>query len=274
VFHWFEHCSERSALLQLRMKHYSKIESLYITADSDTIITPGLLCREMLCEFLTLDTPIVLASHAPQQSPVPYDVQIATLRELFPYPSIFLNVPGSTVADFARHFHSTAEKPAMRLADKAEWLSLYRDVVTATAKDGRPTLHPMRYAAGVLFSDGSHQVQAMTKLLEYGWSLDAVVKLVPSLEERRERGVSPVVLFLADHCGNLHSLSAPARSHLSEYGYSPALLFHDRSGKLVETTVQSLAPDVPDAISDALPLTVTQSAASTHECAAMSPHTH
>ena len=115
----------------------------------------------------------------------------------------------------------------------------------------------------------------MTKLLEYGWSLDAIVKLVPTLEEKREAGVKPVLIMLSDQFGNLHAPSAPARSHLAEYGYAPALLFHERSGRLVEATPQALALDVPDAIEDVLPGTVTQSTASAHACAGTeSPHTH
>jgi hypothetical protein len=120
----------------------------------------------------------------------------------------------------------------------------------------------LRYAAGVLFSDGSSSVQAMTKLLEYGWSLDPCIKLVPLLEEKRAAGVEPILLIQADQFGNLHSLTAPARSHLGEYGYAPALLFHARDGSLVSTvSVKDLAPDVPDAIEDVLPGTVLESTA-------------
>jgi hypothetical protein len=117
----------------MRMKHYKSIEKLYITADSDSIITPGLLCREMLCEFLSLDTPIILASHTPAAAR-PFDVQVTSLRQLYPYPPIHLNVPGSTVAEFAKHFHSTCEKPAMQLTDRPDWLQLYRQVVATTDK--------------------------------------------------------------------------------------------------------------------------------------------
>ena len=130
----------------MRMKHYKTIEKLYITADSDSIITPGLLCREMLCEFLSLDTPIILASHTPNGAR-PFDVQVTSLRQLYPYPPIHLNVPGSTLTEFAKHFHSTAEKPAMHLADRPEWLQLYRQVVATTEKGqtdnqpGRTTRH-------------------------------------------------------------------------------------------------------------------------------------
>jgi cytidine deaminase len=256
-------CSERSAILQMRMKHYVSIEKLYITADADNIITPGLLCREMLCEFLWIDTPIILASWAPSE-PNGYDVQVATLRELFPFPHIYLNVPGSTVTDFASHFHSQSEKFNLQYASKPAWTSLYEAVKESTKKDGRPSLHPLKYAAGVLFKDGTTRCQAMTKVLEYGWSLDPVIKLVPFLEEKKEQQIQPELILICDHFGNLHSPSAPARSHLTEYSYQPVLIFHNRQGKLVQTDAQSLAPDVPDAIADVLPQTVRQSSASTH----------
>jgi cytidine deaminase len=268
-------CSERSAILQMRMKRYESIEKLYLTADSDNIITPGLLCREMLSEFLHFDTPIIMACYQHTAQPHPFNIQVTKLRELYPYPSIYLNVPGSTVAEFGKHFHSNAEKPSMSLVDKPEWLTLYRQVVAATTRDGRPGLHPLRYAAGVLLSDGTMHTQGMTKLLEYGWSLDPVIKLIPLLEEKKSNGIHPVLILAADHFGNLHSLHAPARSHLSEYGYTPTLLFHNRDGHLVQTSVRSLAPDVPDAIEDTLPHTVVQSTASAHDCAgAHTPHPH
>jgi len=268
-------CSERSAVLQMRMKRYESIEKLYLTADSTDIITPGLLCREMLCEFLTLDTPIVMASYAPSAKPQPFTVQSSSLRELYPHPSIYLNVPGSTVADWATRFYTHAEKPAMSLADKPDWLALYRAVVAATAQDGRPGLHPLRYAAGALFSDGSTEVTPMTKLLEFGWTLDPVVKLVPALESRRAQGVQPTLLLFADHSGTLHAPHAAARAHLGEYGYTPALLFHAREGQLVHAQVKDLAVDVPDAIESVLPSTVTHSVASAHDCAGShTPHDH
>lgn len=259
-------CSERSAILQMRMKAYKTIEKLYITADSDSIITPGLLCREMLCEFLTLDTPIILASVNAQMKNG-FDVQVANLRVLFPYPSIYLNVPGSAVAEYAQKFHSTCDKltsdsPVVKAHPAC--LDLYSSVVAYTAKDLRPSLHPLRYAAGVLFADGSTRLVAMTKLLEYGWSLDAIVKLIPYMEDKRAAGVKPVLVILADQFGNLHSPSAPGRSHLSEGGYEVDLVFHDRHGKLVYTNPRSIAPDVPDAIEDVLPSTVLQSTASQH----------
>lgn len=264
-------CAERTALLQMRLKSYTSISKLYITADSDTIITPGLLCREMLCEFLTPDTPIVLASKNPQWENG-FEVQVATLRQLFPYPSIFLNIPGSTVADFAGKFHSHAEKFSQLFAGKQEWLKLYTEVVAATAHDRRPGLHPIRYAAGVLFSDSSSKVTATTKLLEFGWTLDAVVKLVPYLEDAKAAGKQPELILFADQFGNLHSPSSPARSHLTEYGYTPQLVFHDREGRIVQLKPRDLAPDVPDAIENTLPQTIKSSTASAK--GELSPHAH
>jgi len=261
-------CSERTAILQMRMKRYASVEKLYLTADADSFITPGLLCREFLSEFLAPTTPVIMAVYRGAEGAAgqPFDVQVTNLRELYPHPSIYLHVAGSNVADFAKQFHDKAEKPKDVLQDKPEWIKLYDQVVSTTAKDGRPTLHPLKYAAGILFNDGSVACTAMTKLLEFGWSLDPVVKLVPLLEDKRAAGVHPVLVLQADQFGNLHSLTAPARSHLSEYGYAPALLFHNKEGKLVQAAVRDLAPDVPDAIEDVLPGTVKQSTASLHAC--------
>jgi hypothetical protein len=83
------------------------------------------------------------------------------------------------------------------------------------------------------------------------------------------------LLLLADQFGNLHSPSAPARSHLSEYAHDPLIIFHQRSGALVQARAKQLAPDVPDAIADVLPTTVGQSMASHHNVAgSTTPHDH
>ncbi len=99
-------CAERMAIGALRLKSWSKIVSLYLVSDSPTELVPGLLCREYLCEFISLDTPIVLGSlvhgeldASAAESPIVYTSsgspgfrytsRTVTLRHLYPHPPIF-----------------------------------------------------------------------------------------------------------------------------------------------------------------------------------------
>jgi len=266
-------CSERSALLQLRMKRYQSITKLYIVTDASMIITPGLLCREFMQEFLPPETLIVLAA-ADQQQPNGFDVQVASLAQLYPCPPIYLNVPGSALQQHAVTFNRSNDKFTRRYAESPQWIELYKKVIETTAKDGRASLHPLRFAAGVLWSDGTMRCEAMTKLLEYGWSLDPMVKLIVWMEDQREKGVTPTLLLLADQYGSLHPPSAPARSHLVEGHHPPLLIFHDRHGQLHECHARELAPDVPDAIADTLPNTRLHSSPSPSPSPSSSPTQH
>jgi cytidine deaminase len=59
-------CAERSAITKLRECACDRVLCVYLVSDMATELTPGLLCREFLCEVLELDTPIVMAAAEPQ----------------------------------------------------------------------------------------------------------------------------------------------------------------------------------------------------------------
>lgn len=264
-------CCERTAILQLRMKRYKEICKLYIITDSPTIVTPGLLCREMLLEFFTLDTPIILASvkkaaenenaqitsNANQQQA--FDVQVSSLRQLYPYPSLYLHVSGSHLLSHGATYAHTMESFNVKYASNAQWIGLYKSVIEGTKRDHRTALHPIQYCAGVLFSDGNMHVDHMSKLLEYGWSLDAIVKLIPVLEAkgREQPDVKAELILFVDQFGILHSPFAPARAHLLEGKFSHIqLIFHTgNNGVLHGCTIDQLTPDIPGVIEDVLPVT-------------------
>ena len=54
----------------------------------------------------------------------------------------------------------------------------------ASQRDSRTALHPLRYGAAVLFSDGSTSTAYQKKALEYGCSLDAVTQLAQVIEDK------------------------------------------------------------------------------------------
>lgn len=248
-------CAERTALLQLRMKHYESLRSLYIITDSTEIISPGLLCREFLVEFLPPKAPIVLACEDSQQ-PHGFRIDMTDIETLYPYPSIYNHIPVSQLLQYAQQFsQKTAQSFAQQYQDKQpNYLTLYQEIVALAQIPNRAALHPLNYAAGVIFSDGTTKTTKMTKLLEFGWSLDPIVKLIATMEEKQST-VKPVAILITDQFGILHAPVAPARAHLAEGGHGGHLIFHDRDGKLVETDVKKLTPATPDAIADILTTT-------------------
>jgi cytidine deaminase len=142
--------------------------------------------------------------------------------------------------------------------------------VTGLTDDG---IHPMRIAAGAIFSDGKIVATLQRKALEYGCTSDAVVQLMPFLlgahgtivDQRNistpenehgwpvENGSTgrPVLLMQVDQCGLLHAPAAPARAVLVEHGSgSLCVAVHARdagSGEtaVVCTTAADLAPALP-----------------------------
>lgn len=134
--------------------------------------------------------------------------------------------------------------------------------VSGLTDDG--AIHPIRVAAGAIYSDGRVVATLQRKALEYGCTSDAVVQLMPFLlgaqatlmdnapnsDMENERG-RPVLLMQVDQCGLLHAPAAPARAVLVEHGSgSLCVAVHAEktaSGEtaVVCTTAAKLAPALP-----------------------------
>lgn len=234
-------CAERSALSKLRWHDCDRIVSVHIVTSSSEPITPGLLCREYLAEVAPQTLRVVL--HA-QDSCL-----ITTLGELLPVAPIYAGVRRSNVEGYARRFVEVAEKPtssAGRALLGEDGERLRQEVLAATSDDARDVLHPIRLAAGVLFSDGSIETAAQNKMLEFGSTVDPVQKLAQALELKRAAGVQPKLIVMSDQFGALHAPWARARSYLYEEGFDAAyVVAHDRDGKLQKLTVEELVPECP-----------------------------
>lgn len=109
-------CAERCALLQLRLRgDASHVRAVYITTSAaDTLITPGLLCREMLSEFAPPEARVVLftgdwtprlhpASGLPTAAypPLCGKLSIDQLGRLYPLRPIYHGVPRAHLPGFA-----------------------------------------------------------------------------------------------------------------------------------------------------------------------------
>lgn len=66
--------------------------------------------------------------------------------------------------------------------------------VTALTAQDKDSLHPIQFAAGVLFADGTTATAWQSKALEYGATIGAVSKLLWSIEQAALRNVAPVCL--------------------------------------------------------------------------------
>ena len=247
-------CAERTALVQLRLAPtgWRYVRAVYITASSEGLITPGLLCREFLSEFSEAACAVREAHEAAaggggggsggssggsSSSSLPHadpegDIAVVlfsaagavarhSLRSLFPHPSPYHGVPNANLEGAGR---ALAQRAAGASAEALGALlgggagQAAADLCAAVAALARQAheqddLYPVHLAAGVLFADGERLLARQLKGLEYGCSADAVVRLSGALARAR-----PVALLVqADQHGNLLAPSAPARALLTEH---------------------------------------------------------
>ncbi|KAJ0394222.1 hypothetical protein P43SY_001037 [Pythium insidiosum] len=253
-------CAERSAICQMQFLPVKHVRKVYIVSDAEVCLTPGTLCREFLSSspFFTPQTPFI--SRATKCKPC-----VTTLQELFPFPSVYSHVRRPDVLTFGHAFCAKAVgsnetpnnddvTPFMQAQTKS-MTSLeqeaYLAAVRATEKDHRDDLFPLRYAAAVVFSNGSVRVAWQHKTLEYGSSLDAISKLITFIEDEmtKDASVRPTLIVQVDQFGILHAPSARARAYLYEYNFNDVeLLVHDDAATLHRVTAGNLVFESPDCI--------------------------
>jgi len=168
--------------------------------------------------------------------------------------------------EFGASFAQTADSFEKMFNKHESWVTLYKDVVAKTKDDTRDDLYCVRYAAGVLFSDGSTKTAAQSKLVEYNFSADPITKLLLLLEDNRTKGIHPSLIIQCDQFGVCHAPFAPARGHLFEGEFkSTSVIVHDSTGKLVETSVANLLTDsIVSVIQDSLHILHRQSSMPVH----------
>lgn len=199
------------------------------------------------------DTPAWAQAFA--ASAAPFAAPHVTGRGLLP-------APGSPLA--AAMAASSAAEPAAGTtppdAVTAALTALYRQCVAlAAAPDPADQLYPVNLAAGVLLSDGRTLVAREDKGLEYGCTVEAAVQLTLGIRGAAADGVAPLALLQVDQYGVCHAPHARARAWLSERGHGGVVVFaHDRSGALVRTTAERLAPAGPAILLAAPPAGVAQ----------------
>lgn len=157
--------------------------------------------------------------------------------------------PGSPLAAAveAASLAGPSAGPAPPDAVAAALTALYRQCVElAAAPDPADQLYPVNLAAGVLLADGRTLVAREDKGLEYGCTVEAPVQLTLGIRAAAAGGVAPLAMLQVDQWGVCHAPHARARAWLSERGYGGVVVYaHDRSGALVRTTAERLAPAGP-----------------------------
>jgi cytidine deaminase len=252
-------CAERSAILQLRLRPGAphRLTAVYITATADAVVTPGLLCREFLSEFGQPDMRVVMWTPEWRAGGGGRMV-VQRLGELWPHPSPLRGVPRADLMTRAGELAASQAQPSVEalasvLGPLAEWaptvLSLYAAVVETACKPGpQDSLYPVHYAAGVLLSDGTTVVARTDVGLEYGTTVDGVVKLAHAITQAAAPCLcaTPLLLLHATQAGTLSAPFAAPRAWLSEYGHGgTAVLLHDAGGQLVLVPASVLAPALP-----------------------------
>lgn len=276
-------CAERAALIQLRFLPIKRITKVVITTDAVHPIFPGMLCREFMASHMYIDPetmPVVTSGSLCRKAECRYDVSgkdartndndkqsiengcigntfhdwevvRTTLVDLYPYPSPYTRLTAGESINLGKR-----ESPVSHIENFSIALSHNLDAISKEAEllileatkaaqenNDRSELHPIQYAAAVLFEDGNIETACQRKTLEYGCSVDAVTQLAFIIERNNKavikadtdeeletnggtstrtsklNNVRPKLLVQCDQFGIIHAPFATARAYLSEFHY-------------------------------------------------------
>merc|ERR1712086_83660 len=239
-------CAERSAFLQLGALDEVTVTGIYLVSDAPGPITPGALCREymMSSPFCCPQTRVLMEGSEGEQTRV-----ARTLAELWPHPSVYTRLTSKQQLAFGRKF---AAEGTQRTPKDPLWAVALRLAKKACENDVRDELHPIRYGACIVWSDGQSAVASHVKALEYGCSIDPICQLAAAMQAQgelckwEESALSNAVLVMADQFGVCHGPFAAARSFLSEHGWGKVkIMLHNEEGQLELHTVNELMPMLP-----------------------------
>jgi hypothetical protein len=163
-----------------------------------------------------------------------------SLIKLYPHPSPYTRLDARQCAKLgprlSNKISQIQKQASFALSPEAQNL-IVKATEAANRGNDRSQLHPIQYAAAVLFEDGTIQTACQRKCLEYGCSLDAVTQLGTYMEKERDQAQTqtlekrndnsvvhvgfsiPILLVQTDQFGVLHAPFATARAYLSEFGF-------------------------------------------------------
>lgn len=247
-------CAERAAIMQLRHLCRPNLLKVVVVTDSDSAVSPGVLCREYMSSFASALTPIVMGNNDGSQ------IMEDTLGGLYPWPNIYRGVTSrSQLTAFGTKFAKEMVcRPCGNVIDgtqaasdvEAEVAELIQAALAVNKHELLESLHPIRYSAAVRLWDGSVLTAWQLKALEFGGDLDPVSQLVADLVRMRQTNSSNATsswgkchLIMVDQFGIAHSPVARARALLTEHGLGDLqVVLHADDGTLLIRPARELVP--------------------------------
>jgi len=241
-------CAERAALCKLRMAHNVKsVLSILIVSDALFPLSPGLLCREFLSSYLDRKVPVIMSGSSSDFESIRCDV-----GDLYPFQSIYTNVERKDLLQFGASFSEKMDKIESYF-EGAKLLETYSAAKEFIKYDSNHALHPISYAAAVLFDDGQIEAACQLKAAEYGSTLDPVSQLVRLIIAKGRENVEPKFLIQVDQFGIMHAPFATARALLAEQGHDGiCCVVHGIDGKIKNVTIALLVPKIGSYVTDEL----------------------
>lgn len=242
-------CAERSALVKLRFFNKPQIKHVTVVTDSVSPLSPGALCREYLMSHCNLDTVLVMGNSTGDK------ISRCVVADLWPHPYQYRKLRRGDIIPFAEAFSARMKKADGLKASNPSAEQVYRKACGAIKVNTNASIHPLQFAAALLFDDGTVETAHQMNGIEYGCTLDSVSQLIREIERRQycqpcgsSTVVKPVTLVMVDQFGVAHGPFAAARSLLSEhgYGYIEVLIHDSNTGEFVTQTIDELIPQVKD----------------------------
>lgn len=241
-------CAERSALVKLRFVKNPRIRHVTVVTDSVSPLSPGALCREYLMSLCDMDTVVVMGNGDGDK------ITRCLVADLWPHPYQYRKLRRAEILPFAEAFAAKMKKGDDLQVSLPSAEKVYRSACGAIRVNTNASIHPLQFAAALLFDDGTIETAYQMNGIEYGCTLDSVSQLIREIERRQycqpcgsaAPPVKPVMLAMVDQFGVAHGPFAAARSLLSEhgYGYIEVLMHDSSSGEFVMATVDDLIPQV------------------------------
>ena len=236
-------CAERSALTQLRQIPYGRVLAVYLVSQLATPLAPGMMCREMLLQFLSLDSRIVMAARQPDSGS--RVVKAMTMGQLYPHPPLHLHVSSPHLVAYSQHLASERPDPVLSslpLAIKHQIVRLLSyDRFKSPSLTSESSHYPLRFSASVFVLSADDNCTSSVScessyLDEWSHSQDPLTASLPLLPALPAHTPSALLFVQHDQYGVLHAPFASARAHLTQRGYGDAwCVFHERRVEAAES---------------------------------------
>ena len=236
-------CAERSALTQLRQLAYGRVLAVYLVSQLSSPLAPGLMCREMLLQFLAPDTRLLMAARQTESGS--RLVKAMTMRQLYPHPPLHLHVSSPHLDSYCQQLAAKRSDPALSSLPPAIQQHILRllssDTLNSPSSIDASSHYPLRLAATVwvLSNDGSDTTAVSVNASfvdEWSHSLDPLTASLALLPSLKASTPSSLLFVQYDQYGVLHAPLAAARAHLTQRGYGNAwCVFHEWRDGVVES---------------------------------------